>query len=318
MFYSVIIPVYNRPDEIDELLSSLTEQTYKNFEVLIVEDGSDILCKDVADKYMARLDLRYYTKRNEGPALARNYGAARSRGDYLIILDSDCLLPPAYMETVNQALESEPSDAYGAPDRAHPSFSLIQKAINYSMTSFFTTGGIRGGSRRMERFHPRSFNMGVRRTVFMALEGFADMRQYGEDIDFSIRIHQSGYSCRLLPEAWVYHKRRSTLRQFFRQVRRSGEGRIALARKYPGSLKLVHLLPASFTVGIAACLLLSIACTPYFLLPILVFALLVFTEATLRNHSVRVGVLAIAASYVQLTGYGIGFLRAYFHKLSDK
>lgn len=211
MKYSVIIPVYNRPDEVNELLESLTLQTCKDFEVVVVEDGSSIPCQEVVEKYSDRLDIHYYNKPNSGPGQTRNYGAERSHGEYLIILDSDCILPPGYFEAVEKELQSSPVDAFGGPDRAHASFTDIQKAINYSMTSFFTTGGIRGGKKKMDKFYPRSFNMGVRRSVYQTLGGFSKMR-FGEDIDFSIRIFKAGYRCRLFPSAWVYHKRRTDLK----------------------------------------------------------------------------------------------------------
>ena len=242
MRYSVIIPVYNRPDEADELLQSLTRQSFKDFEVIIVEDGSSIPCKDVAERYQNILDIRYYAKPNSGPGQTRNYGAERSQGEYLIILDSDCILPKGYFAAVEEELQKAPTDAFGGPDRAHVSFTDIQKAINYSMTSFFTTGGIRGGKKKMDKFYPRSFNMGVRREVYETLGGFSRMR-FGEDIDFSIRIFKGGYACRLFPGAWVYHKRRTDLKKFFKQVHNSGIARINLYKKYPESLKTVHLLP---------------------------------------------------------------------------
>ena len=216
MRYSVIIPVYNRPDEVDELLQSLTRQSFKDFEVIIVEDGSSVPCKNVADRYQDILNIRYYSKPNSGPGQTRNYGAERSRGEYLIILDSDCILPEDYFQEVEKELQETPADAFGGPDRAHASFTDVQKAINYSMTSFFTTGGIRGGKKKMDKFYPRSFNMGVRREVYEALGGFSRMR-FGEDIDFSIRIFKGGYRCRLFPGAWVYHKRRTDLKKFFKQ-----------------------------------------------------------------------------------------------------
>ena len=250
MRYSVIIPVYNRPDEADELLQSLTRQSFKDFEVIIVEDGSSVPCKDVAERYQNILDIHYYAKPNSGPGQTRNYGAERSRGEYLIILDSDCILPEGYFAAVEEELQKAPADAFGGPDRAHVSFTDIQKAINYSMTSFFTTGGIRGGKKKMDKFYPRSFNMGVRREVYETLGGFSRMR-FGEDIDFSIRIFKGGYACRLFPGAWVYHKRRTDLKKFFKQVHNSGIARINLYKKYPESLKTVHLLPAAFTLGVA-------------------------------------------------------------------
>ena len=313
MFYSVIIPVYNRPDEVDELLNSLTRQSYKNFEVLVIEDGSSVPCKEVTGKYAGKLDVHYFTKPNSGPGQTRNFGAEKSKGDYLIILDSDCIIPEGYFEAVEKELTDSPADAFGGPDRAHSSFSNMQKAINYAMTSFFTTGGIRGGKKKMDKFYPRSFNMGVRRETYRALGGFSKMR-FGEDIDFSIRIFKGGYACRLFPGAWVYHKRRTDLKKFFKQVHNSGIARINLYKKYPESLKLVHLLPAIFTVGV---FLLLIGCTftIFGLIPLLLFCLLIFIDSSLQNKSMKIGLISIAASFIQLIGYGTGFLRAWWQRV---
>lgn len=310
--YSVIIPVYNRPDEVDELLESLSHQTLKDFEVLVVEDGSSVPCKEVTDKYRLSMEVRYYAKPNSGPGQTRNYGAERSRGEYLLILDSDCILPEGYLQAVEAELEREPADAFGGPDRAHTSFTPVQKAINYAMTSFFTTGGIRGGKKKMDKFYPRSFNMGVRADVYKALGGFSNMR-FGEDIDFSIRIFKNGYRCRLFPGAWVWHKRRTDFRKFFKQVHNSGIARINLYKKYPESLKLVHLLPAVFTVGVVLVLLASLVC-PWSLLLLLMFALVIFLDSSLRNRSVWIGVLSVGAAFIQLTGYGSGFLCAWWKR----
>ncbi len=312
MQYSVIIPVYNRPDEVDELLRSLVMQRFKDFEVIIVEDGSTIPCWDVLRRYAEPLIVRYFEKPNSGPGQSRNYGAEHSRGKYLIILDSDVILPDGYFQAVEAELKRQPADAFGGPDRAHKSFTDIQKAINYSMTSFFTTGGIRGGKKKMDKFYPRSFNMGVRREVYEALGGFSKMR-FGEDIDFSIRIFQSGYTCRLFPGAWVYHKRRTDLIKFFKQVHNSGIARINLYKKYPGSLKLVHLLPGMFTLGVAFFLIGALFC-PYSLLPLLLYALLVCTDSAIRNRSLHIGICSIASSYIQLIGYGTGFWRAWWRR----
>lgn len=312
MKYSFIVPVYNRPDEVDELLDSLTRQTVKDFEVIIVEDGSPTPCKDVCDKYAGRLDLRYFMKKNSGPGQSRNYGAERSKGEYLIVLDSDVVLPEGYLKAVEDELEREPADAFGGPDSAHPSFTDTQKAISYSMTSFFTTGGIRGGKKKLDKFYPRSYNMGIRRDVYLRLGGFSKMR-FGEDIDFSIRIFKGGYRCRLFPDAWVYHKRRTDLKKFFKQVHNSGIARINLYKKYPESLKLVHLLPALFTLGTAVLLVGTLFC-PYALLPLVLYALLVCTDSALQNHSLLIGLYSIAAAYIQLIGYGTGFWRAWWNR----
>ena len=312
MKYSFIIPVYNRPDEVDELLDSLTRQTIRDFEVVVVEDGSSVPCKEVVDKYADRLTIHYYNKANSGPGQTRNYGVERANGEYMLILDSDCILPEKYLEMVEADLLSQKADAFGGPDRAHESFTDVQKAINYAMTSFFTTGGIRGGKKKLDKFYPRSFNMGVRKDVYQALGGFSKMR-FGEDIDFSIRIFKGGYQCRLFPEAWVWHKRRTDLKKFFKQVHNSGIARINLYKKYPESLKLVHVLPALFTLGVVFLLLASFLWGGSLSL-LFLFALIVFVDASSQNKCLKIGILAIAASFIQLTGYGTGFLRAWWKR----
>lgn len=312
MRYSLIIPVYNRPDEVDELLESLTTQSFKDFEVIVVEDGSSVPCKDIVEKYRDRLDVHYYNKPNSGPGQTRNYGAERSNGEYLLILDSDCVIPEGYLDAVEAELCHEPADAFGGPDRAHDSFTPVQKAINYAMTSFFTTGGIRGGKKKMDKFYPRSFNMGVKADVYKALGGFSRMR-FGEDIDFSIRIFKGGYRCRLFPEAWVWHKRRTDLKKFFKQVHNSGIARINLYKKYPESLKLVHMLPAMFTVGVVLVILCSFICI-WSLLLLAVFAAIIFADSSVRNKSVKIGILSVVAAFIQLTGYGSGFLAAWWKR----
>lgn len=328
MNYSIIVPVYNRPDEVDELLESLTRQTFKQFEVIIVEDGSKNDCRSVVEKYSGALDIHYYYKDNSGPGQSRNYGAGRAKGDYLIVLDSDVVLPEGYLQAVEDELKTNPCDAFGGPDSAHPSFTDVQKAISYSMTSFFTTGGIRGGKKKLDKFYPRSFNMGIRRDVYQQLGGFSKMR-FGEDIDFSIRIFKAGCSCRLFPEAWVWHKRRTDMRKFFRQVYNSGIARINLHKRHPGSMKLVHLLPMVFTVGVICMILVSavgrvlmeyddvdrwywLCAAPW--LPIIAYCLLIFTDSSLQNKSIKIGLLSIAAAFTQLMGYGFGFIEAWWKR----
>jgi glycosyltransferase involved in cell wall biosynthesis len=296
-----------------ELLESLAQQSFKDFEVLIVEDGSTLPCKQVVERYADKLNISYYTKPNSGPGGTRNYGATKSNGDYLIILDSDCVLPSRYLAEVNSELTARPCDAFGGPDAAHSSFTPMQKAVNYAMTSFFTTGGIRGGKKQLETFHPRSFNMGIKKTVYEALGGFADMR-YGEDIDFSIRIFEQGYKVRLFPCAYVFHKRRTNMRKFFRQVYHSGTARIDLYKKHPSSLRIVHFLPAIFMLGTVLLLVCSAICV-YALLPVLLFILLVCADATIKNKSLRIGCLAVVTSFVQLFGYGSGFLKSFVQKI---
>lgn len=332
MKYAIIVPVYNRPDEVAELLESLTLQTFKDFEVIIVEDGSQNPCETVCKQYEKLLDIKYFIKENSGPGQSRNYGAAHSTGEYLLILDSDVVLPVGYLAAIEKELRREPVDAFGGPDCAHNSFTDTQKAISYSMTSFFTTGGIRGGKKKLDKFYPRSFNMGIRRDVHERLGGFSKMR-FGEDIDFSIRIFKAGYTCRLFPEAWVWHKRRTDFRKFWRQVYNSGIARINLYKKYPESLKFVHLLPMLFTVGCTLLALLFILGIVLFfilpagmmqarglalsllaLLPLLLYAFLIFADATSKNASAKIGLLSIGAAFIQLTGYGCGFIEAWWKR----
>ena len=349
MKYSIIVPVFNRPDEVDELLESLCHQEVKDFEVIIVEDGSKKPCKDVCDKYAGILDLHYYYKDNSGPGQSRNYGAERAKGEWLIVLDSDVVLPPNYMAAVNSAILPSPVTrhpspsfaAFGGPDASHPSFTPIQKAISYSMTSFFTTGGIRGGKgKKLDKFFPRSYNMGIRREVYQELGGFTKMR-FGEDIDFSYRIVEAGYQTALIPEAWVWHKRRTDFRKFFRQVYNSGIARINLEKRHPGTLKLVHLLPTVFTLGVITLLLaalISILLSPFTLhpspftfqlspftfhlspftflciSPIILYSGIIFIDSSLKNKSMWVGLLSIPAAFVQLMGYGFGFIESWWKR----
>lgn len=348
MKYSIIVPVYNRPDEIDELLQSVCQQTITDFEVIVVEDGSKVDCKHVVEKYSQQISIQYYYKENTGPGQSRNYGVERAKGEYVLIVDSDAVLPAGYLKAIDDELRKQPCDAFGGPDASHPSFTPIQKAISYSMTSFFTTGGIRGGKKQMEKFHPRSFNMGVRRDVYLQLGGFSPMRfskmsLYGEDIDFSIRIFRGGYSCRLFPEAWVWHKRRTDFKKFWHQVYNSGLARINLYKKYPEALKLVHALPAVFTMGVVGCLLLFTLGAALFIegewldanglrptdnmhqgvgfvlcvlgiLPLLLYSTVIFIDSSIRNRSLYVGLLSIPSSFIQLVGYGVGFMEAWWQR----
>lgn len=330
--YSIIVPVFNRPDEVDELLDSLTRQAYSQFEVIIVEDGSSTPCKDVCDKYNNVLDIHYFLKENSGPGQSRNYGAERAKGDYLIILDSDVVLPDGYLMAVDKELEENPCEAFGGADASHPSFTPVQKAISYSMTSFFTTGGIRGGKAKLDKFYPRSYNMGIKREVYEQLGGFSKMR-FGEDIDFSYRIVEAGNRCRLFPTAWVWHKRRTDLRKFFRQVYNSGIARINLEKRHPDTMKLVHMLPMVFTVGVITLIAISMAgrllmhyddphkwywlcAAPW--LPLLMYSLLIFIDSSIQNKSPRIGFISIAAAFVQLMGYGFGFLEAWWKRCVKK
>lgn len=311
---SFVVPVFNRRAEVEELLDSMTRQTRGGFGVILVEDGSTDRCEDVAAAYADRLDVQYFFKPNSGPGQSRNYGFERAQGDYCIFLDSDCVLPPGYFAAVTEALAARPLDAFGGPDRAREDFTDVQKAIDYAMTSPLTTGGIRGSSEKLEKFHPRSFNMGYSREVFKRTGGFSKLR-FGEDIDMSIRIHRAGFSTGLIREAYVYHKRRATLRQFFKQVHNSGIARINLYKLYPDSLRIVHWAPAVFTVGLAGALVLGWVVGLWTLIPFAAYAALLFIGAFRRTRSPRVAALATVASFVMLVGYGTGFLTAAWRRL---
>lgn len=307
MLLSIIIPVFNRPLEIDELLHSLRKQSFSDYEVLVVEDGSDITCVDVIAKHLACIpNIRYISVPNGGPSLARNIGAKEASGDYVLILDSDVVLPPSYLEIVALNIRQTQADAFGGPDAASPEFSPMQHAVNFAMTSFLTTGGIRGGSpNTMEKFKPRTFNMGCKRTLFLELGGFSEDMRYGEDIDLSLRLINYGAKVYLFPEAYVYHKRRVDLSKFFRQVQHSGEARIELGRRYPKSTKLVHWLPAIFTIMTILCIL-SVVGSIF----LAVYAITILIVATYTTRSAYIGILSVITSFIQLIGYGTGFLKA--------
>ncbi|MGV8878272.1 MAG: glycosyltransferase [Sphingobacteriaceae bacterium] len=317
MFFSIIIPVYNRPQEITELLQTLTRQTYQQFEVLVIEDGSHHDARAVMDCFKDQLDIHYYVKPNEGQGFARNYGFARARGDYFIIFDSDCLIPPHYLETVKNFLFAYKLDAYGGPDAAHTSFTPIQKAISYAMTSPFTTGGIRGNKKHVGQFHPRSFNMGVSRAVYEKAGGFMITR-LGEDIEYSIRIHAMGFKIGLIPDALVYHKRRTDFLQFYKQLHFFGRARINIYKFFPSELKLIHFFPAMFALFLIFTLLLNILGSNLSIwcnFILLIYILLIFFHAWMRNKSAKIAFLSIIAALIQLTAYGFGFMQDFWKRV---
>lgn len=312
--FSIIVPVYNRIDEVRDLLDSLLKQTVFNFEVIIVEDGSTRPCRNVVDSAVSNgLDCKYYFKDNEGRSIARNYGLKRATGSYFVFFDSDCVIPPTYFETLAAELDNQNLDCFGGPDAAHDSFSDTQKAINFSMTSFMTTGGIRGGKVRLEKFVPRTFNMGYSRKVYECVGGFREM--FSEDIDMSTRIRHAGFSIGLIRDTPVWHKRRVDFRKFFKQVYVFGMSRVTLKLLYPDSLKAVHLLPAAFVIGCVLLLLLSIFVSPWFMLPIGLYFFTVYLGALIATCSFKIAVLAIPAAAIQLGGYGCGFIKAYITKI---
>ncbi len=316
MFFSVVVPVYNRPEEVKELLESLSKQTTGDFEIIIVEDGSEKKCEEIVNQYIDKLKVSYFFKENSGPGLSRNFGAEKAKGDYIIFFDSDCVIPEKYFEIIIQAFKDHYVDAYGGPDRSHPSFTPVQKSIGYSMTSFFTTGGIRGGKKKLDKFFPRSFNMGFSKAVFQKTKGFSEMR-FGEDIDISLRIIEAGFNTCLIEGAFVYHKRRTSFGKFFKQVYNSGVARIDLHKRHPGSMKLVHLLPTLFLIGNIILILLSfINCL--FLLPILLYIVLILGDSLIKNKNLKVMLLSPVASYFQLIGYGSGFLSAFWRSIIFK
>lgn len=309
--FSIIIPVYNRPDELAELLACLARQTYREFDVVVVEDGSGIRAEDVARRFAADIPLHYYEKPNSGQGFARNYGMERATGDWFIILDSDALVEPDYLEIVNREIDRQGLDLFGGPDRDHSSFTPVQKAISYSMTSLFTTGGIRGKAKNAGgTFHPRSFNMGLSRQVWEKTGGFRITRM-GEDIIFSIQALKMGFKSALIPEAFIYHKRRTDFGAFYRQLRFFGRARINITRYFPDTLKAVHFFPAAFTLWLFSFPVQALVFPWLFRLSVgvlLLYCILIFVDSWKQNKSMTVASLSIQAVFVQMAGYGVGFL----------
>ncbi|MCM1110464.1 MAG: glycosyltransferase [Clostridium sp.] len=312
--FGVIVPVYNRVDEVRDLLESLLGQKDDDFEVIIVEDGSSQPCGEICEQYRCRgLDVRYYYKENEGRSIARNYGIERCDADWLLFFDSDCVIPDGYFRRLGTRLDAEPLDCFGGPDAANDSFTTTQKAINFAMTSFLTTGGIRGGKVSMEKFTPRTFNMGFSRRVYERVGGFREM--FSEDIDMSTRIRLAGFRTGLVRDAFVYHKRRVGFRKFFRQVYVFGMSRISLHLLYPGSMKPVHMLPAFAVIAAVAMLAMALAVSPWWLLPFGLWILAIFVSALAESRSLTIALKAVPASVIQIGGYGLGFINAFTRKI---
>lgn len=308
--YSVIIPVFNRPEELRELLESLTRQSFKDFEVLIVEDGSTRRSEDVFEEFSGRLTIRYFSKPNSGPGPSRNFGFEQAQGQYFVVFDSDCTLPPEYFGIVERYLSIHQLDAWGGPDRGDETFSWLQQAMAYTMSSVLTTGGIRGGRNQADTFQPRSFNMGISRRVWEATGGFKFDR-LAEDIELSIRIRKAGFKIGLIADAYVHHKRRAELTEFFQQVEGFGRGRVRVGKVHPGEVKPVHWLP---TFVLIAFILLPVIVVSYRTLGLVGYILLfiygiaIMVDCFRKTKSIPAAILSVPAAMVQFFGYGWGFL----------
>lgn len=310
--YSFIIPIYNRPDEVDELLSSFKAmETNLNYEIVIVEDGSTETSEAIIETYNADLDISYFFKENTGPGDSRNYGMQHAKGNYFIILDSDVIMPKNYLSEVDKSLKTAYVDCFGGPDAAHESFSDLQKAINFAMTSFITTGGIRGNKNAVDKFQPRSFNMGLSKKAFLASKGFGQIHP-GEDPDLSIRLWELGFKTKLISEAIVYHKRRISWRKFYQQVRKFGLVRPILNKWHPSTKKLTYWFPSVFILGFDLSILLAILGNGWLLGLYILYFISAFILALYNTKSLKVAIMAIGAIYIQFMGYGLGFLESTF------
>ena len=310
VFFSIVVPVYNRPEEVRELLQSLAQQDFeKDFEVVIVEDGSSESSEDIVETFKGGLQISYYFKENSGPGDSRNFGMQNAKGNYFIILDSDCILPKQYLSEVNKELKANYVHCFGGPDAADASFTLVQKAINYVMTSIFTTGGIRGGKKSVGKFQPRSFNMGISKEAFQKVGGYGRIHP-GEDPDLTFRIWKAGFETRLFPKAYVYHKRRIDWNKFYIQVNKFGMVRPILNKWHPGTARLTYWFPTLFIIGLAVALMMSIF---GFVIPIVLYGiyfLVLFLDALLREGNIKVALWALYATIIQFMGYGIGFFKS--------
>jgi len=307
---SFIIPIFNRPEEAKELLESFSVlEGDKDFEIIIVEDGSNISSESVVKEYTSKLNISYYFKENSGPGDSRNYGMKKAKGNYFIILDSDCILPKHYLTSVLKSINNDFVDCFGGPDAAHESFSNIQKAINFAMTSFITTGGIRGKSSSVNKFQPRSFNMGISKAAFEATGGYGRIHP-GEDPDLSIRLWNLGLKTKLLPEAYVYHKRRISWSKFYKQVYKFGSVRPILNKWHPDTKKATYWFPSLFSVGLVFSLLVLLLDVkiPFYL--VLLYFVISFITAIINTKNIKVALLSLLAILIQFFGYGYGFLKS--------
>ncbi len=311
--YTLIVPVYNRPNEIDELLESLTHQDFqKDNEILIVEDGSAETSEEVIQKYSDQLSITYFFKENSGPGDSRNFGMKKAKGNYFIILDSDVILPPSYLSAIDSYLQKNYLDCFGGADAAHESFTSLQKAINYVMTSFLTTGGIRGSKNSIQKFEPRSFNMGISKEAFEATQGFSRVHP-GEDPDLSQRIVKAGFTTGFLPGAEVFHKRRISWKKFYIQVKKFGTARPFLSKWHPSTEKITFWFPTLFVFFTIASIITAFLVHYFAILPLALYIGVIFLDSTIKNKDIVVGFLTILALFVQFFGYGLAFLKSTFY-----
>lgn len=314
--YTFVIPVFNRPKEVQELLTSFTKMDTKglDYDILIVEDGSTKTAEKIVDGFKNNLPLSYLYKENSGPGASRNYGMQHAQGNYFLILDSDVLMPEDYLQVINSHLARDYVDCFGGADAAEKSFTPIQKAINFSMTSLLTTGGIRGKKNAVKKFEPRSFNMGISKKAFEATGGFGKIHP-GEDPDLSIKIEQKGFKTAFIP-AYVYHKRRIDWQKFYTQVHKFGLVRPILNEWHPQTSSIVFWFPTLFTLGLIVSLIFALFGLFVFSGLYVLYFFLIFIVSTLYNKSLKIGFYSVYAVFIQFLGYGLGFLKSsYFINL---
>jgi glycosyltransferase involved in cell wall biosynthesis len=306
MKFSIIVPVYNRPDEMKELLESIEKQDYSDFELVVIEDGSTVTSENLCAEYNQKFPVSYFFKENEGPSIGRNYGAERTKGKYLIFTDSDCILPSNYLSTIASKITND-VQGYGGPDESHPDFNDMQKAISYSMTSTLTTGGIRGRKKTEKDYVLRSFNMIILKEAFLEMGGFPTTKLHpGEDTIFGIDFLNAGYKTKIIPEAHVYHKRRNSIKSFYKQIFNFGKVRYLITKLYPKTFKITFLFPTVFVLFV----LFSVLLSPWTLFPLsllTIYIISIFIDSSIKNKSIRVGVLSIYTTLTQFFGYHFGF-----------
>ena len=308
---SIVVAIFNRKDELFELLNSLIAQTDKDFEVIIVDDGSFIDLLPTVETFNEMLIIQYFKKANSGPGLSRNYGANRAKNDWLVFVDSDVIVEKDYIENIKKNLEKTDCAAFGGADKAHKGFNLLQKAISYSMTSVFTTGGIRGSKKAVTRFQPRSFNMGVNKEIFLKIGGFSEMR-IGEDPDLSMTIWENGYQTAFFDDIGVYHKRRTDLGKFSKQVYQFGCARPILNQRHPDYVKPTFWFPTLFLLGYVAGILEYFLLQKGFVLACYGFyTLVIFLHALYLTKNIAIAAQAIITTYIQMFSYGYGFLESW-------